>query len=1312
MAFAVAVFSLFVVTIEAGTGKTVRVGYFSEAGMMNGVGEDETKSGYAYEYLQEIASIAGWKYEYVYGSFSDLYVQLQNGEIDILPYITKTEERSEQFLFPDKQMGDEQFYLASKTSGQLSADLKELSGKRVGTTRDAFQNIPFQEIIEARGIQCELVEFPGPDERWTALAGGAIDYSIETDTIFASIELHPVYELGTRYPYYLMLAAGREELLGELNAAQKHLDEVNPSFLSNLRYKYFKNIPLYREITDEGRKWLESHDSIRVGTFLDNGSYVIMNRDGSVSGIAPDYTRIMLDALDIDIPVNWKYYKNKNEAIAALKDGEIDLVNPYYHNYNDAEEDGIILSNQVYSADMSILYKDEYTDKTLSVIATPNTRLGMSYVRDNYPKSQVVGCATDENCVELLKSGKVSCVVMYTDSLNRLLKSLNHHYNMRSLNAHCQVGFAALPENSALISIIDKAAPYLSDVQMNAILDKYSVEQSNEITLRALINDRPELVVFLVALLFILVIIAILFFQKREKLSEQRRKENELFRNLIRQFTNTYEAVIIGNIADDMFKCISQKSTDFNLMDDSGLLSSVFDQFVLQDLCPADYEKVNSEMVHYAEIRKKLKAGESSNLVYRRKIGNTYRWHRSTLNRINEDEIIVGFKDCDDEIRSEMVKEKLISEYDALYVVDLNCDIITSDKLSVVSPIGAFSGSRTYSEVARSFAQTVAGQYRDDMLLLCDPEYLKTYMKDENHREYVYELPGIEHTMRRLRIDTLERENGVASVVLMSFMNIDEARAQAIALQKKMADQKVLLDYFVDSFNSAYFVNLEDDTYEVVYMNPEMTGRFAMTGEDREAMHNFINLHIHPNDRAFMFRMIDKNYVSERLREEPSYTFTVREINGDITKTMRCIIIRVADEYHIAVGFIDITEELCKEKEAQQRLKEALAMAESANKAKTTFLNSMSHDIRTPMNAIIGFTKLALMHLEDGEQVENYLDKISQAGNHLLSLINDILDMSRIESGKMSFREQPEDVLEIIRGLSDIIQPELLEKQHTLTVDTDAVSRSGIVCDKLRLNQVLLNILSNSIKYTPDGGVITLTVTEQVSKDEGKATFTFRITDNGMGMDEKYLKTIYEPFTRVRTSTISGIEGTGLGMAITKSIVDMMNGHIHVKSVVGKGTEVTVTFDFRLSDGRAAGVDPVDSQSLDTQDTSLEGKKILLVEDNPLNCEIATELLKEYGCSTDVAGDGSVAVEKIRNARPGDYDLILMDVQMPGMDGYEATRQIRALGTEVSQLPILAMTANAFEEDRQLAIEAGMNAHIPKPISVDSLRSFLLQYLK
>ena len=435
----------------------------------------------------------------------------------------------------------------------------------------------------------------------------------------------------------------------------------------------------------------------------------------------------------------------------------------------------------------------------------------------------------------------------------------------------------------------------------------------------------------------------------------------------------------------------------------------------------------------------------------------------------------------------------------------------------------------------------------------------------------------------------------------------------------------------------------------------------------------------------------------------------------------------------VAVAFVGLTliqrknqmvEIEKKNNQELNRLKtaaeDALHIAEEANKAKSTFLSNMSHDIRTPMNAVIGFSSLALDNVENSGKVKSYLEKILSSSNHLLSLINDILDMSRIESGKVYLDETEANLSDMFREINNIICGQVQEKQLKLHMDTYDVKNEDVYCDKTRLSQVLLNLLSNAIKFTPQGGTVEVQIAQNSDAPEGMGAYEIRVRDNGIGMSREFAEHIFEPFERERTSTVSKIQGTGLGMAISKNIVDMMGGTIDVNTEKGKGTEFVIRLLLKLQteDGAAAsasqiaGLNGQKSDDGGNSGDSFANKRLLLVEDNELNQEISVEILTGYGFSVDVAENGEIALKKVVESAPGDYDLILMDIQMPVMDGYEATKKIRALDNHaLSTIPIIAMTANAFDEDRKTAAECGMNGFITKPIDVNDIIKALQEVL-
>ena len=382
-------------------------------------------------------------------------------------------------------------------------------------------------------------------------------------------------------------------------------------------------------------------------------------------------------------------------------------------------------------------------------------------------------------------------------------------------------------------------------------------------------------------------------------------------------------------------------------------------------------------------------------------------------------------------------------------------------------------------------------------------------------------------------------------------------------------------------------------------------------------------------------------------------------------------------------------------KEQQLLLMDALKRAEEGNRAKTSFLFNISHDIRTPMNAILGFTEIAWRNISDTAKLTDCLEKIQASGKHLLQLINNVLDMTKIENGKVTLTADCCNLKECLEKAPDIFQAEIDQKHLTLQTDTSTVKNEWVYCDSLRFNQILFNLLSNAVKFSRPGGNILVTLKQNPCAIQEYAAYEMRVKDNGIGMSSEFLSHIFEPFEREYTSTISQTQGTGLGMSITKNLIDLMGGTIQVTSESDKGTEFVLQFTFKLQEQ----IQQPSTEAVPTNDFS--GKRLLLVDDNDLNMEIAHELLCEAGFLVETASNGQIAVEMVRNSAAGYYDAILMDIQMPIMNGYQASREIRSLENKaLAEIPIIALTANAFDEDKKEALSNGMNAHIAKPLDV------------
>lgn len=661
-----------------------------------------------------------------------------------------------------------------------------------------------------------------------------------------------------------------------------------------------------------------------------------------------------------------------------------------------------------------------------------------------------------------------------------------------------------------------------------------------------------------------------------------------------------------------------------------------------------------------------------------------------------------------------------------------------------------------------------------------------------------------------------------------------------------------ILKAFSQSYFTGILVNVREDRYEVLHLASWMR-HISKEGSYTEFLEEILSDSIMQDYQGQLREKLDPSYIKKTLNEDElteidrSYYIDYKVIREEQRRWCRASVVieDLCDDgspNHVLVLFKDITKQKEKDMEYQRTLKEAYQLAERANQAKTTFLNNMSHDIRTPMNAIIGFTSLAATHIDEKERLKDYLSKIMTSSNHLLSLINDVLDMSRIESGKVKIEESPCSIPIVMHDLRNILQTDIKAKRLDFFIDTVDVVDENVICDKLRLNQILLNCMSNAMKYTKAGGTVGLRIIQKGHAPEGFADYDFVVKDNGIGMSEEFAEHIFEPFTREETSTVSRIPGTGLGMAITKNIVDMMGGTIKVKSELGVGSEFTISLRFKTTqqnskrgvikelngfralvaddsmdscasvekmlrtiglrpewttsgkeaifrakyasqendpfqvyiidwlmpdmngievvrrirmeigdevpiiiltaydwadieqEAREAGVTAFCAKPLfvselydvlqnascpvKTKDKTIleveafKGKEILLVEDVELNREIAETILTEAGFHVNSVEDGKQAVDYMESEKGNMIDLILMDVMMPVMDGYEATQKIRQLEDKTkADIPIIAMTANAFEEDAKAAIEAGMNAHMAKPIRIESLYEIIEQYL-
>lgn len=512
-------------------------------------------------------------------------------------------------------------------------------------------------------------------------------------------------------------------------------------------------------------------------------------------------------------------------------------------------------------------------------------------------------------------------------------------------------------------------------------------------------------------------------------------------------------------------------------------------------------------------------------------------------------------------------------------------------------------------------------------------------------------------------------------------------------------------------YTNVFMVNLMTNRIRIVRMN-DVAGAFYSDelGEQYydDALEFYIDVSVYSDDRDMMRMAFSRDNILRQLIKRETFYVNFRSNINNKLQYMKLKVVRIGDikeTGNFLLAFMNVDDEIEHEMKQKKLLQDTLSMAESASHAKTMFLSNMSHDIRTPMNAIIGFTTLALNHISEQAMVKTYLDKIKSSSNHLLSLINDVLDMSRIESGKMKINKTVSTVEKIVGDVDTVMQSQIQMKHLEYSLIKRGNLTRPVMMDGLRLNQILINIVGNAVKYTPEYGKVQFMITEMPSISDNTSSYQFRIKDNGIGMSKKFLEKIFTPFERDENKAIAKIQGTGLGLAITKSLVDIMEGSIFVKSEEGKGSEFLVCFDLEnAKEGELSVEEKKENVYESSVIDSFKDVRILLVEDNELNREIATELLKSVGFILDEAENGSQAVQMVNDSPAGYYKVILMDVMMPVMNGYESTKKIRSLEDKAkANVPIIAMTANAFEEDKNQAIECGMDKFVSKPFDINDL---------
>ncbi len=534
---------------------------------------------------------------------------------------------------------------------------------------------------------------------------------------------------------------------------------------------------------------------------------------------------------------------------------------------------------------------------------------------------------------------------------------------------------------------------------------------------------------------------------------------------------------------------------------------------------------------------------------------------------------------------------------------------------------------------------------------------------------------------------------------------IDRYHAEMKLINQEYLRRLEVIEGLSIHYESILYADLELDIIQPYRLSNRTTLQFENTNKPRSFswyISNYVNVWVHPEDRKSVTEQTSPEYIRRKLSAQNTFYLNYKVIKDSEIQYLQLRIVNVTGSSQVSqivMGYRRVDDEIRKEMEQKRLLEEALTNANLAITAKNTFLSNMSHDMRTPLNAIFGFTALARGNLYDQTSLEYYLNKISSSGEQLLDLIDKVLEIAWTGSDDIHITETKCNLTEILETVSHAYLTLAEEKNITITSDTSGLTHCDICSDQDKLERFLSYLTHNAVKYTPKGGHITIRATELNTLPNDHAVYQFAVEDNGIGISPEFMERIYEPFEREKNTTYSGVIGTGLGLTIVKNIVTAMGGTIDVKSAIGKGTRFTVTLRLKTQ------VHPV-SFNMSTDDTIayLTGHKILLVEDNEINLEIETAILEGMGFHVDTAENGRIAVEMIKKAAPDEYALVLMDIQMPVMNGRQAARAIRGLkNNNLARIPIIALSADAFESDKRKSIESGMDAHLPKPIDIPVL---------
>ncbi|MCQ2537650.1 MAG: transporter substrate-binding domain-containing protein [Lachnospiraceae bacterium] len=1174
--------------------RTVRVAFYENGEFQSGAEEGAVKGGYAYEYYRKIASVTGWRYEYIYGDWDFAYNALKNGEADLIAGLAYNKERESYMNYPDKPMGYEKYYIYRLAGNEeVTGEKSSLNGKKIGVLSGAMET-ELDKWLKDNDIDAEVVVFGDIEKRDLALKNGEIHAFLgESDGVVGDYEAVIMLK---GVAFYIVTAKDRTDLLAELNRAQEQIFEESSYYIEYLQEKYFKQTAFARTLTTDEKQWLDAHPVLNVGYFNNYLPYSGTDGDGNPTGIVTDLVPELLERVGTQNNLTIKYtgYDNYSVMLQDLHNGNINVIFPASADIGFGEDKGIFQTKTLFEGKVNLVYSGEYANLELNRMAvTEQNELLCYFVKRNYPNAVLDYYNTIDDCVTAVSEGKSDATILAglrTASLLSNAAYSNLHYV--ECSEQFNVAFAVSENEVVLLKLLDHCISNLDKERTLELTYQYT-ETMYKKSLTQLIKDNFVLINSALGVV-IIAISAVLFMyiksaKKDRKATEEIRAQYEIVNSLSRDYLNVFLIDPNKNTAEII----------------------KLDGYVTEGMDAADHKSMPYDL--------------------------TYRKY---------------------------VNDRVSEEDQAMMMEALSIRSIVNNTLN-------------------------------------EQEYVGSYRVDDKGEVHYYQFKYI--------------RTGNETQMIAGFQNVDavvkEQKEQEERLHKALANTShhlKIVNALISDYEDVYEVNLAKDTSTTFKRN-----KVAFSIEERtvrcysESWNSFVEKYVHPDDKEYVLQMVNIEALKEYFWNEDELHFQFRLINRNVKYLHVKYVSLDAKKTKLIVGFRSIDEEVMAEEKRRKTLADALEAAENANEAKTNFLFNMSHDIRTPMNAIMGFTDLMEKYQDDPSKREDYIRKIKQSSTILLSIINNVLEMARIEKGTIALNETAWNAEQLTDTVYSVFQDMMKTKDIEFTREI-SVEHNYVFCDQIKLREILINIISNAYKYTNPGGKVHMQLKEIKSDRPGYAMFRTIISDTGIGMSEEFLPHLFEEFTREHTSTENKVEGTGLGMPIVKKLLDMMGGTISVESKVGEGSIFTVTIPHRI----AQKEDWVGTPEGEIEGVSFEGKRILLAEDNELNAEIAEEILTGVGFKVEHAEDGQVCVDMLTEKGEGYYDAILMDIQMPRMNGYEAAKAIRALDNrDKALIPIIAMTANAFEEDKKAAIAAGMNGHLAKPIVIKDLLSTLTRFM-